>query len=405
MRPVIEPGPWLLRNPDPSLETHRSIYAPVTTRSTADLVAIAERAAVRGRGGAGFPVALKLRTVSEQRGRKHVVVNLSEGEPASAKDGALVLTAPHLILDGAELVARALGVHQVHLTVPEERAWVTRSLERAIRERDAGRGRAKITWTFHSAAARFVSGEASAVTELIDGRTNLPVTSWVPTAYAGVRGQPTFLSNAETYAQLAALTLDPGNVPGTAEEPGTRLLSLSSPVGPIRVVEVPHGTPWRDVLSPEQLARPVLIGGYHGMWVAAGALTTRTVTAADLSELGVGLGAGVVIPLAEGECPVRRTGVILNYLAGQSARRCGPCFRGLPALAAAFDELLHGEPLEPVLELVGLVQGRGACAHPDGTARLVRSAVTSFGPELEAHAHGRCQAQTRVPMGAARWRD
>lgn len=395
MRPVVGPGPWLLRSPDPSLETHRSTYRPLTTTSAENLASSAEAAALRGRGGAAFPFATKLRAVAARRGRKHVVVNLSEGEPASAKDAALVLTAPHLVLDGAELVARALGVSEVHLAVPDEHRWISEHLERAIAERPRT-GRRRFRWRFHEVAARFVSGEASAVTELVSGRANLPVTSWVPTAIEGVRGQPTLLSNAETFAQLAALVLDPGSARPTDDEPGTRLLSLNYASGPIRVVEVWHGTPWCAVLDAEQLSRPVLLGGYHGTWVAGGALRNRTVSAADLADLGSGLGAGVVIPLDEGECPVHRTNLILGYLAGQSARRCGPCLRGLPALAAAFDDLAHGGELDPVLELAGLVEGRGACAHPDGTVRLVRSALKTFGTEIEAHAHGTCTGRALI---------
>lgn len=169
--------------------------------------------------------------------------------------------------------------------------------------------------------------------ELIAGRANLPVTSWVPAAYSGVNRLPTFVSNAETYAQLAALVLDPSSAPGTAEEPGTRLLTVSRGLVQLMVCEVAHGTAWIDVLTPDELSRPILLGGYHGRWVPAGALSRRTVSALDLAELGVGLGAGVVLVLQVGECPVERTGAVVHYLASQSARRCGPCFRGLPALA------------------------------------------------------------------------
>jgi NADH:ubiquinone oxidoreductase subunit F (NADH-binding) len=400
MRPVVVPGPWLLRSPDPGLGTHRSLYRPLPAPGAEELALVAETAALRGRGGAAFPFATKLRTVAGLRGRKHVVVNLSEGEPASAKDAALVLTAPHLVLDGAELVARALGVGEVHHAVPAERGWIAGCLERALAERRPA-GRRRFSWRFHEVAARFVSGEASAVTELVSGRTNLPVTSWVPTAYAGVRGQPTLLSNAETFAQLAALVLDQDPAVNDRRS-SARLLSVNRAPGPVQVVEVWDGTPWAEVLDPGQLERPVLLGGYHGTWVAAGALRGRRVTGADLTELGSALGAGVVIPLAEGECPVHRTNQIVAYLAGQSARRCGPCVRGLPALAAAFDDLTHGGTTGPVQELVGLVDGRGACAHPDGTARLVRSTMTTFAAEVAEHAQGSCGARAQVRAGAAR---
>jgi NADH:ubiquinone oxidoreductase subunit F (NADH-binding) len=257
-------------------------------------------------------------------------------------------------------------------------------------------------WRLHAAAPRFVAGEASAVTELIEGRDNLPVTSWVPTAVSGVRGEPTLLSNAETYAQLAALALGGVEVPGTAGEPGTRLLSIGEPDGDARVVEVAHGTPWRDVLTPSELDRPVLLGGFHGTWAPTGLLAGLTVSHADLTSAGLGLGAGVVLPLPEGACPLRSTGAVLRYLARQSAQRCGPCLNGLPALATAFDAFVAGgAPLEPVERIAGLVAGRGACAHPDGTARLVRSALAAFPAEVQAHAHSTCTLTDRTLRLAA----
>jgi NADH:ubiquinone oxidoreductase subunit F (NADH-binding) len=102
------------------------------------------------------------------------------------------------------------------------------------------------------------------------------------------------------------------------------------------------------------------------------------------------VGAGVVLPSA-GRCAVRRTAELLDYLASQSARRCGPCLNGLPALASAFREVVDGRPrLDEVRRLAGLVDGRGACAHPDGTARLVRSLLVACPDAVDGHVEGRC---------------
>lgn len=228
---------------------------------------------------------------------------------------------------------------------------------------------------------------------LVEGRVNLPVTRWQPTAVSGVGGRPTLLSNGETFAQLAALVLDHAAgraVPGTAAEPGTRLLSIGGSDGTTRVVEVAHGTPWRHVLAPEELAAPVLLGGYHGTWAPAGVLAELTVSHSDLTAVGLGLGAGVVLPLAAGSCPLAATAGVTRYLARQSAGRCGPCVHGLPALATALEAFLAGGSVEPVERLLELVEGRGACAHPDGTARLVASALAAFPDDVSAHAVGGC---------------
>lgn len=390
MRPLIAPGPWLLSTPEPTLAAHRRTFGQPPLLDLAALEALASASAVLGRGGAGFPFAVKLKAVAARRAlRRHVVVNLSEGEPASAKDAALVSVSPHLVLDGAAIAARALGAKEIDIVVPSELGWVEAAVRHAISER-TGAGEDKRTrWRLHRAAPRFVSGEASAVTELIDGRENLPVTSWVPSAERGVSGRPTLLSNGETFAQIAAVALAGDRVPGTEAEPGTRLLSLTRG-DRIEVHEVAHGTPWSQVLTPAELQRPVLLGGYHGQWAGSGTLDELTVSASALRELGLGIGAGVVIPLPAQNCPLVFTARLVHYLAAQSAGRCGPCINGLPALAGAFTDLVEGRPGESVDQLLDLVRGRGACAHPDGTARLVVSACTAFADEVVAHRHGSC---------------
>ncbi len=400
MRPAFQvvPGPWLLRATNPDLLSHRSTHGSLPVLSLEALLAVVDPADVRGRGGAGFPFARKLRTCASHRRARHVVVNFSEGEPASLKDLALALTQPHLVLDGASLAAQALGVRTIHLVLPEEHLDAQAAIQKALGDRAVLDRVSRLRWHTHLAARRYVSGESSAVTELIDGRPGLPVTNWHPTAVAGVGGRPTLLSNAETFAHVAALVLHGGAsyaALGTREEPGTRLLTLGSRSAAARVVEVAHGTPWASVLSAEECSGPVLLGGYHGTWARPGELTHARVSPAELSSHGLTLGAGVVLPLPAQVCPLEHTAQILRYLAEETSGRCGPCFNGLPALAHAFEDRLAGVPDTGLDRLSALVEGRGACAHPDGTVRLLRSALNAFPEELLAHTRGTCLGSPR----------
>ncbi|MEP6814023.1 MAG: hypothetical protein ABI873_00570, partial [Marmoricola sp.] len=325
MTPPNEPrvlaGPMLLRPGGASLAAHRSTYGEPPTPSLPDLLAMLGGAGVRGRGGSGFPIGAKLSGVADQGGHPPVVVNFGEGEPTSMKDRVLATMHPHLVLDGAQLMGEVLRSRVIHVVAPGEQGHVVDSLRRALGEREG-----RFSWRLHRAAPRFVAGEGSAVVKLIDGRENLPVTTWRPTALDGLRGRPTLLSNAETFAQVAALAADPVGYAalGTPEEPGTRLLTVDGDREPW-VMEVEHGAPWASVLPPESLERPVLLGGYHGTWAPAGVLWGRSVSVRDLADLGLTIGAGVVLPLAPDTCPLVHTANLVTYLAGQSARRCGPC--------------------------------------------------------------------------------
>jgi hypothetical protein len=159
------------------------------------------------------------------------------------------------------------------------------------------------------------------------------------------------------------------------------------------VIEAPHGVRIAEVLQRcgYDANLPVLIGGYHGTWLPVEEVKRRRLTRADLSDAGATLGAGVILPLDPSACPVLMTAQIVEYLAGQSAQRCGPCKFGLPALAdAALMLATHGgrPARERMTEVTGLVTGRGACAHPDGTSRMVRSLLTAFPDEVALHERG-----------------
>ena len=411
----VLPGPLLLSGLDsrPDHASHEARFGRLPEPDAETLVAQLADLGVRGRGGAGFPLSRKIETVLRHRGlrpgrRPVVVVNAAEGEPASAKDSTLLDVAPHLVLDGAVLAARALGARTVHVVTSADRPWVRLAVRAAVADRDDH----GIRWRQHEAEARFVSGQARAVVELIAGRPGLPVTAWAPEAVAGVKGRPTLLSNAESFAHLAAVVrwgAEHYGRLGTADEPGTSLLTLSTPPTAegtfegVRVVEVEHGDRAWGVLDPAALASPLLVGGFHGAWVHERDVPRVRWSNASLRPLGASLGAGSVLSLRDGSCPVAQTARYTTYLAGESAERCGPCRNGLPALADEVRGLAEGADTRRRLrELTGLVRGRGACAHPDGTARLVTSLLTGLDDHVESHLAQGCGCRATRPVRAVR---
>jgi len=389
-------GPRLLAGiaTGPGLVEHRSLWPAPRLLDATQLLALLEEVTVHGRGGAGFPFGRKLRAAVESGRRRTVVVNAAEGEPASAKDCVLLEAVPHLVLDGAEAVARALDVPVVDVVVGHDRPAARHALDVALAER----GGSDVELEVHVSRTPFIGGQEQAVLELLEGRDNLPVTAWAPAAVSGVRGRPTLLSNAETFAQVAALlALGPAayaelGIPG---EPGTTLLTVAGDGPHGAVLEVPYGVPLARVLEycGYDPASAVLLGGYHGTWLPAGGAARLPVSRRGLAAAGLTLGAGVVLPLDPHTCPVSVTAGVAAYLAVMSAGRCGPCRHGLPALAEAVTGLADGDgpaATRRVRELAGLVRGRGACAHPDGTVRLVRSMLDAFPSEVGAHEAGVC---------------
>lgn len=382
----------------PGLSEHLRVHGELPARLLPEqLLDEVEAAGLTGRGGARFPVARKLRAVAAGR-RPVAVANGAEGEPASSKDATLLTRSPHLVLDGLALAAAAVGARRAVLYVHE--GPTAEAARRAVAER--GR-RDRLPVEVVEAPAAFVSGEESAVVRRINGGSALPASKPAMVFQKGVDGRPTLVQNVETLAHIALIARH-GSAwfrrLGTPDEPGTMLCTVSGDVRARTVVEVPIGTPLRDVLHSAGAdvgrLRAVLVGGYHGAWLHAEDVARLRLSHADLSGYGATPGAGVLVALSTDRCPLRASAVVARYLAGQSARQCGPCVNGLPALAGTLEELA-GLGWPPPLtaraeQLTGLLVGRGACHHPDGTVRFVRSVLTTFADDLAAHARGRCLA-------------
>jgi NADH:ubiquinone oxidoreductase subunit F (NADH-binding) len=301
------------------------------------LIGALQEAGLTGRGGANFPTWRKLARAAVTD-RPVVIANAAEGEPASRKDKVLLQHCRHLVLDGLQLTAEAVGASRVYLygaVVPQRKSD-------------------RYPVTYVDAPGTFAAGESSAVMAAVAGRKPLPTDD---------SRDDMLVQNVETLARIAQIAR---YGPRWFRQHDTFLATVSGAVQRPGVYEVDQHVAVQRLLD---LAggietKAVLVGGYHGTW-----LTPRDVIADP--------GAGVAIALSAGESGLAKTTEIVNYLASQSTRQCGPCRFGLPALA----EALAARRMDQVYRLVGLVDGRGACHHPDGTARLVRSALTAFAGE------------------------
>lgn len=386
----------------PSVADHLDRWGALplpTSHRRADFLHELERSGLRGRGGAAFPTAIKWRAVASRRLRRKIVVaNGAEGEPASRKDHLLLTRAPHLALDGAALAAAAVGASRLVIFVPDRVAGAVAS---AISDRSA-LGLDPIEPEIVVAPDRFVAGEASAaVAQLNGGPGGLPYYTGIrPVHERGVGGLPTLVQNVETLAHAALISrFGAGWFRrfGTADSPGTALASVSGAVPGPRVTELGLGTRLRDVVDlfdvPPDSLGGVLLGGYGGAWLPVREALETPLCEERLRPLGATFGAGVIALLPLSSCPLAETASLVAYMETQGAGQCGPCVNGLPAMATMMADLaFHGgkrsrRTPERLYELCDLVEGRGACHHPDGVAKLVRSTLRAFASHVEAHCH------------------
>ena len=384
------------------------LRGPAGNRRPERLIDIVEAAGLTGRGGSGFPTGRKMRSVAG-RGEAVVVANGAEGEPASAKDRLLLSYLPHLVLDGITLAADAVGATEAHLCVHRQEHDLIDGLAAAVAERrHAGLDPVPIQVT--GIPGRYVSSEQSSIVGYLNGGPAKPTFSPPRPHESGVRGRPTLVNNVETLAHVALIARHGDRWfrgAGLPSAPGSMLVTVDGAVRWPGVYEIELGTAAGEVVAlaggPAEDLQALLIGGFFGAWLPVEVAWPVPLTQAGLRAAGGALGAGVMVALPGSSCGLAETARVMRYLAEQGAGQCGPCLMGLPALADAVADLAfqggRGRAADAIAALLPLIEGRGACRHPDGATQLARSAMRAFIEDARRHdQYGPCGGVCRAPL-------
>jgi NADH:ubiquinone oxidoreductase subunit F (NADH-binding) len=432
-RPVPAPEqlPRLVPADGPlNLARHIDRYGPVPFRGyggprgwrrgvTDMLIATVERSGLTGRGGAGFPAAKKMRAVADRQGRRSgflgspagsvVVANGVESEPASGKDAVLLNRAPHLVLDGIQLAAEAVGAGEAYLCVAGEDERLIRRLAVAVSERERA-GLSQVSVEVMPVYGSYVASEESALVNYLNEGPAVPV--FVPPRpfERGVRGRPTLVNNVETLAHIALIARYGPMwfaAIGTPDAPGSALVTVGGGVQRPGVYEIPLGMRMGDLIrlagGLAERAQAILAGGYFGGWLPLPDAMDAPVSGPGLRALGAGLGSGIIVVLPESACGLAETARVVRYLGTQSAGQCGPCLNGVPAIADVLEHITWERADERSIRWAGrllpLVEGRGACHFPDGPVAMARSALRVFSSDLRYHQRrGPCPGTRHRPV-------
>lgn len=364
-----------------------------------------------GRGGAAFPLAVKLRTVRDNgriAGGAVVVANGEEGEPASIKDRWLLRNRPHLILDGLRLAAAIVGADRAYVYVSDPES--AHSVETALGELDPD-ALGGVTVDMLTVQPGYVAGEETAAVRAINGGPAKPTDKPPRPFESGVDDHPTLVSNVETLANLPYLQRHGSasfRSQGTSLSPGTFLATITGAGRPAALYELPQGLPFTEMLalhgvSPEQV-RGALMGGYFAGLLNRAVLET-TLDHETMRRLGSGLGCGAISVITD-DCPVAVAASVLAYFDRENAGQCGSCFNGTAAMAAVAGALRDGaattEDVDRLRRWSVLLRGRGACATLDAATNVAASLLSQFPDEVAAHLGGTCQDCVRGMFRADR---
>jgi len=405
--PGITPRLLTTRGEREDLAAYRAAggYAPGLEGD--ELIEATDLAELRGRGGAGFPMGVKLRSIADRPAPRFAVANGEEGEPAAFKDRWLLRMRPHLVLDGLLRSCRATGVTDAYVYVSDSQSAA--SVRDAIDEL----GETDVALRVFEVDPAYVAGEATSVVRAINGGPAKP-TDKPPLPFdRGVQDSTTLISNVETLANMPFIAvrgpdeyrqLGEGHSLGT----GTLLMTISGAVDRPGLYEVPFGGelgPTLDLVAGiAPGARGYIMGGFF-----AGLANRRAdefvISYDAMRAEGSGLGCAAIVVLGPDDCPVSTAADVATYLAHENARQCGACINGTPAMAAVIRGLAAGgvtdEDLEKLDRWSHSLRGRGACGLLDAVCNVAATLKRDFPDELQAHRDGGCALCLSRPHGEA----
>jgi NADH-quinone oxidoreductase subunit F len=348
-------------------------------------------AGLRGRGGGWFPAWQKWRAVRAEEGEAVVVANGAEGEPGSAKDQVVMLERPGQVLAGLGLAAQAVGARQAVVYLKGAFAPAQAALEAAMAEAKLDGLEVRI----HRGDDSYVSGEETALLEVLEGRRAWPRPKPPLPAAVGYQGRPTLVQNVETLSRVPAALADPPAY-RVAE---TTLLTLWGHVRQPGVYEVLLGTPLARVIEESGEGAPGDVGLVFPAGPSAAPLTgSDLATPLDpeaLKARGSALGTASILVLGASCCPVAAAASAASFFERESCGQCPPCSLGSANLTRVVRGLETGETrakeLGSLREAAAFMSGHGYCAHGRTGANVVMGLLGRLGSEVEAHLlHGGC---------------
>ncbi len=376
------------------------------------------QAVLRGRGGAGMPVAGKwqaVRAAVEQRGgTPFLVCNAYDADPLSMVASLLLARQPHRVLEGIALAARAIGAHETYLYLHATNKEGYDAVTAALREAHDAGVLGDLVVTLVGVDAGFMGGEESTMLEVIKGRRAMAKQRPPYPAQSGLGEMPTAVANVETLAHLPAVVRDPAGYAktGTPATPGTKFVTVYDAGGAGQVLEIPFGTTIAAILrsagiavSP-QTARGVVVGGPEG-----GVLPLEQLAIPfdfePLKAAGAIVGSGTLQVLGATTCMVEWARQQTAYLAKESCGKCIPCRSGTKRIEGTLEGIMSdvgaSGDLDLLNEFADYVPEGSLCGFGWNATNPLRSAMRWFAADFQSHLQGTCPTGTCVPSRSHRF--
>ncbi len=365
---------------------------------------------LRGRGGAGFPTALKWTFMPKEGvndGRpSQLLVNADESEPGTCKDREILRHDPHHLIEGCLLAGRAMGAHIAYVYIRGEFIRERHHFEAAVQQAYDARliGKNNIHgWDFdivvHHGAGAYICGEETALMESLEGKKGQPRLKPPFPAAMGVYGNPTTVNNVESIAVVPEILRRGGAWfagLGRANNTGTKLMCVSGHVNRPATFEEEMGIPFEEMIEKH-------CGGIRGGWdnllaVIPGGASVPCVPGEKirqarmdfdgLKEVGSSMGTAAVIVMDKSTDIIKAIWRLSAFYKHESCGQCTPCREGTGWMMRVMERMVEGRAqkreIDMLLEVTKQIEGHTICALGDAAAWPIQGLIKNFRPVIEA---------------------
>ena len=362
---------------------------------------------LRGRGGGGFPTGLKWKLAKgNDADQKYVCCNADEGDPGAFMDRSVLEGDPHVLLEAMTIAGYAIGASQGYVYVRAEYPIAVDRLIIAINQareygllgKDIFGSGFDFNIEIRLGAGAFVCGEETALMTSIEGNRGEPRPRPPFPAQKGLFQKPTILNNVETYANIPPIILNGADwfaSMGTEKSKGTKVFALGGKINNTGLVEIPMGTPLREVIDEigggipnGKKFKAAQTGGPSGGCIPAEHFDIP-IDYDNLLSIGSMMGSGGLIVMDEDNCMVDIAKFFLEFTVDESCGKCTPCRIGTKRLYEILEKITNGqgtmEDLTKMEELCYYIKDNSLCGLGQTAPNPVLSTLNFFKDEYISH--------------------
>ena len=367
---------------------------------------------LRGRGGAGFPTALKWSFAPKKIGSRphYLVINADESEPGTCKDRDILRFEPQNLIEGCLLTSYAVNAHVCYIYIRgeyyNEGSRLQKAIDEAYSKNFIGKNACNSGWDLdiyiHYGAGAYICGEETALLESLEGNKGQPRLKPPFPALVGLYGCPTIVNNVETIAVVPTILRRSGKwfaSIGRPKNTGTKIFCISGNVNSPCNVEEEMGIPLKELI--EKHAGGV-VGGWKNLQAVIPGGSSMPLIPKDISEtlkmdfdslvaVKSGLGTAGVVVINKDQDIVKCMARIARFYKHESCGQCTPCREGAGWMWRILERAAKGDATYKDIDLLSdvtkQIEGHTICAFGEGSAWPVQGLLRHFRKEIDKRCH------------------